>query len=163
MDDGPEGIEFARALIQRRAQGKGAEEIGRLLVEARDWERQASRSQEPAFRAAHEATVWERIADLVRVREWPAYDVALDEVAQAWTAAREARVQAERGRVQRVIRERQERELYVRLPGPVAQRLDELAGGLGVSAERLVGNPRGVRAGWRAAPGPRPGGHGGSD
>ncbi|MCZ4125453.1 hypothetical protein [Streptomyces sp. H39-S7] len=142
MDEGSGGIDFARALIQRRAQRKSPAEIGQLLSEARDWERQAGRTQESGFQAAHQAAEWKRIADLVRVQEWPAYDLALDEQAQAWTAQREARLQEQRERAERLRRERveraQERELYVRLPGPVAQRLETLGRELGVGPERVL-------------------------
>jgi hypothetical protein len=142
MNDGPEGIEFARVLIQRRAQGKGPEDIFRLLGQARDWERQAGRSEESGFQAAQQAAEWQRIADLVQAQGWAVYDVGLDGLAQAWIAEREARVRAELERVQLVIRERreraQERDLHVRLSGPVARRLEALAQELGVSQERVV-------------------------
>ncbi|MFC1405666.1 MULTISPECIES: hypothetical protein [Streptacidiphilus] len=128
--------------VQRLARGKGLEALGGELERARDWERHAGRDEESGWLAAVEAREWDRVTDLVRTQEWPAYDADRDVQAQAWIAEREALLLARREQEERLERDRweqgQELELYVRLPGPASRRLKALARELGVSPEQVV-------------------------
>ncbi|MER5642311.1 hypothetical protein ABT095_35895 [Kitasatospora sp. NPDC002227] len=98
--------------------------------------------EDSGLRPMWEAAEWERIAALVGAKGWAAYDVALDEQAQAWIAEREARLAAEREWAERVRRKQQEEaervHLRLSLAGPVGRRLEALARELGVMPERLV-------------------------
>jgi multidrug efflux pump subunit AcrA (membrane-fusion protein) len=142
MQDRPGTVEFARKVIQRRAQGKSLDELLEALGSAQDWERQASRHEDCGPEAGLETEEWERIAELVRSQGASAYDVSADEQAQTWIAEREARDQAQRERAQRLEQERQERarevEVYVRLSGPVGEHLQALARGLEMTPERVL-------------------------
>ncbi|MGK4586121.1 hypothetical protein [Kitasatospora sp. HPMI-4] len=133
--------DFARRLVQRRAQGKSPEQIEAGRWEAQVWEREAGRMEDSGLRPMWEAAEWERIAALVGAEGWAVYDVALDGQAQAWITEREVLLAAERKWAERVRREQQEaaeRVLCLSLAGPVGRRLEALARELGVMPERLV-------------------------
>ncbi|WP_370107053.1 hypothetical protein [Streptacidiphilus sp. BW17] len=146
MDDDAIGLAFARVSVQDAAEGKDWDGLAAAFTDARAREQRLREEGKPlASRAGQQVVEWQRLIGLVAELEWPAYELALDEQAQAWRTEHDAWVAQAREQAGRLLRKRlgraQEAELPVHLSGDGWRRLQTLSRQLGVGPDRVLEVP----------------------